>query len=194
MCARKAGSAGTDLVGQGVSTRGVPVPAVPRALGAHTWWEDPGPATGPHCTLGAPNRERRAGRGRGPLGGMGGWTEAGAPPTPFLASRHCSSQSLGRRPPPAWPPVFPQLPNAEFSREKNQSSWQCGGHWWPFWALQVSRTSAPDRVHARGSVAIPNRVRCAGRRVVRAEGEVSGQADPGASPGRGGWGAQHTRR
>lgn len=60
---------------------------------------------------------------------VGGWTEAGVPPTPFLASRHRSGQSPGRRPPLAWPPAVPQLPNAEFSREKNQSSWQRGGQW-----------------------------------------------------------------
>lgn len=62
------------------------------------------------------------------------------------------------------------------------------------WALRVARTSAQGRVHARGSVAIPSRVRCAGRQVVGAAGEVSSQADPGASPGRGGWGTRHTRR
>lgn len=64
-----------------------------------------------------------------PAGRRGGWTEAGAPPTPFLASRHSDGQSLGRRPPPARPPVAPQLPNAKFSREKNQSGWQRGGQW-----------------------------------------------------------------
>lgn len=55
----------------------------------------------------------------------------GAPPTLFLASRHCAGQSGGRRPPPARPPAAPQLPNAEFSREKNQSSWQRGGQHLP---------------------------------------------------------------
>lgn len=47
-----------------------------------------------------------------------GWTEEGAPPTPFLASRHCGGQSPSRSPPLARPPAAPQLPNAEFSREK----------------------------------------------------------------------------
>lgn len=32
---------------------------------------DPGPTSGPRCTLGAPSRARRVGRDRGPLGGEG---------------------------------------------------------------------------------------------------------------------------
>lgn len=103
---------GLKRSGQGVSTRGsLGLPRDTHSGGAQL----PPPGRVAHWARPA----ERAG-----LGGAAarraewGWMEEGAPPTPFLASRHCGGQSPSRSPPLARPPAAPQLPNAEFSREK----------------------------------------------------------------------------
>lgn len=126
------GAEATDLGGRG-SLRWGPLPPG-GSLGLLKGTHGGGGLRSRHPTplhAGRAQQSAQGWAGPWPAGRRGGWTEAGAPPTPFLASRHCGGQSPGRRPPPARPPVAPQLPNAKFSREKNQSSWQRSGQWWP---------------------------------------------------------------
>lgn len=115
-----------------------------------------------------------------------GWIGEGAPPTPFLASRHCSGQSPGRRPPLARPPAAPQLPNAEFSREKKSEQLAAR-------RAVVAVQGAPGyrqvgagsgATHASPSPSPAGPGAQAGERI-GAAGEVSLRTDRGASPGRG---------
>lgn len=176
-------------MGKGLKRSGDPYPgSLPRgSLGLLRDTQSggrPAPATGPDCTLGAPSRARRAGRGRGPLGGVGVDGGGGAP-HPLSRFPPLRRPITKQEPAPGAASRGPATPKRRFRGKKNQSSWQRGGQWWP--SRRSGSQAGPRGVpgHARVSIAIPSRARRAGRRVDRGGSEVSLRTDRAAIAGRG---------
>lgn len=142
---------------------------------------DSGPATRPHYTLGAPSRARRAGRGRGPLGGGGGGQRRGRPPPPFsLPATAAANHQAGARPRRGllWPRNS-QTPS--FRGKKIRAAGSAAG--------SGGRPGARDRTHVRAGSQPHTRFLChpqKGRRKIRrVNREQSGGLGCQPGPGRG---------
>lgn len=116
---------------------------------------------------------RRADQGKG-----------GRPPPPFLLpATVAANQEAGTRP-PAQPPATPKR---QFSREKNQSSWQRRGQRWP--SGHSGYHVGPRGIRATHAAPSPSPAGSSAQagEWITAAREVSCRAGPGASPGQAHW-------